>query len=55
VAGKLGFANVEFRRGRLEDLAINLDNLDRRLTDHPVSGVEQLARLENFVTQTTSK
>ena len=51
VAGKLGFANVEFRRGRLEDLAINLDSLDRRLTDHPVSGVEQLARLENFVTQ----
>lgn len=51
VAGKLGFGNVEFRRGRLEDLAINLDSLDRRLADHPVSGVEQLARLENFVTQ----
>jgi len=51
VAGKLGFGNVEFRRGRLEDLAINLDSLDRRLTDHPVSGVDQLARLENFVTQ----
>ncbi len=51
VAGKLGFGNVEFRRGRLEDLAINLDSLDRRLTDHPVSGVEQLSRLENFVMQ----
>jgi ubiquinone/menaquinone biosynthesis C-methylase UbiE len=51
VAGKLGFANVGFRRGRLEDLAINLDSLDRSLTDHPVSDVEQLARLENFVTQ----
>jgi arsenite methyltransferase len=51
VAGKLGFGNVEFRRGRLEDLATNLDSLDRRLTEHPVSGVEQLARLENFVTQ----
>ena len=51
VAGKLGFGNVEFRRGRLEDLAINLDSLDRRLTEYPVSGVEQLARLENFVTQ----
>ena len=51
VAGKLGFGNVEFRRGRLEDLAINLDSLDRRLADHPVSGVEQLARLENFIAQ----
>ena len=51
VAAKLGFGNVEFRRGRLEDLAINLDSLDRRLADHPVSGVEQLARLENFIAQ----
>ncbi len=51
VAAKLGFGNVEFRRGRLEDLAVNLDTLDRRLTENPVSGVEQLARLENFVAQ----
>ncbi len=51
VAAKLGFANVEFRRGRLEDLAINLDSLDRRLANHPVSGVEQMARLENFIAQ----
>ena len=51
VAGKLGFTNVEFRRGRLEDLAISLDSLDRRLTENPVSGVEQLARLENFIAQ----
>ena len=51
VAAKLGFGNVEFRRGRLEDLAVNLDSVDRRLTENPVSGVEQLARLENFITQ----
>jgi len=51
VAAKLGFGNVEFRRGRLEDLAISLDSLDRRLTENPVSGVEQLARLENFIAQ----
>jgi arsenite methyltransferase len=51
VAAKLGFGNVEFRRGRLEDLAVNLDSIDRRLADHPVSGVEQLARLENFIAQ----
>ena len=51
VAAKLGFGNVEFRRGRLEDLAINLDSLDRRLAEDPVSGVEHLARLENFIAQ----
>jgi arsenite methyltransferase len=48
VAAKVGFANVEFRRGRLDDLAVDLDNLDRWLADHPVSGVAQLARLEDF-------
>ena len=51
VAAKLGFGNVEFRRGRLEDLAMSLDSVDRRLTENPVSGVEQLARLENFIAQ----
>ena len=51
VAAKLGFGNVEFRRGRLEDLAINLDSVDRRLAENPVNGVEQLARLDNFIAQ----
>jgi len=51
VAAKLGFGNVEFRRGRLEDLAINLDSLDRRLAENPVSSVEHLARLENLIAQ----
>lgn len=33
------------------DTALDLGSLDRRLTDHPVYGVEQLAWLENFVAQ----
>src|SRR5690242_5100793 len=28
VSAKLGFSNIEFRRGRLEDLAIDLDVID---------------------------
>ncbi|HUA33104.1 MAG TPA: methyltransferase domain-containing protein [Candidatus Binataceae bacterium] len=49
VADKLGFGNVEFLRGRLEDLSIDLDRLDGWLATNPVSGVTQLARMEDFI------
>jgi len=37
VAARLGYANVEFRRGRIQDLALDLDLLDRRLAERPVA------------------
>lgn len=37
VAERLGFANVEFRNGRIQDLALDLERLDRELKDHRVS------------------
>jgi arsenite methyltransferase len=46
VAGHVGTANVEFRRGRIEDLALDLDALDRWLADHPVRDSHGLAVLE---------
>lgn len=42
VAERIGFANVEFRRGRIQDLALDLDLLDRRLAEHPVRDAEGL-------------
>jgi SAM-dependent methyltransferase len=36
VAGRLGYANVEFRRGRIQDLALDLDRLDAELARRPV-------------------
>ena len=36
VADKVGYANVEFRRGRIQDLALDPDALDAWLVDHPV-------------------
>jgi ubiquinone/menaquinone biosynthesis C-methylase UbiE len=36
VASRLGFANVEFRRGRIQDLALDLDALDAELRAHPI-------------------
>src|SRR5436309_13395317 len=37
VAGHLGYANVEFCKGRIQDLALDLELLDRRLREHPIA------------------
>jgi ubiquinone/menaquinone biosynthesis C-methylase UbiE len=42
VAERLGYANVEFRRGRIQDLALNLDLLEEELTANPVASAQSL-------------
>ena len=37
VAERIGYANVEFRRGMIQDLALDLDRLEEQLAQHPVS------------------
>src|SRR6266576_7047051 len=37
VAERLGFANVEFRKGRIQDLALDLELLDRQLKKKPIT------------------
>src|SRR5437660_3423905 len=37
VAGRLGYANVEFRKGRIQDLALDLERLDRELKQRPIT------------------
>ncbi|MEO6194185.1 MAG: methyltransferase domain-containing protein [Thermoanaerobaculia bacterium] len=44
VAERLGFANVEFRRGRIQDLALDFDLLDEALAREPVASAEALLR-----------
>ena len=46
VAEALGYANVQFHRARIQDLALDLDALDAWLAEHPVRGVAELATLE---------
>jgi SAM-dependent methyltransferase len=46
VARRVGFANVEFRRGRIQDLCLDLDRLDAWLAVHPVKTSEDLGALE---------
>ena len=37
VAERLGFANVEFRKGRIQDLALDLEKLDAQLRQRPIT------------------
>jgi arsenite methyltransferase len=46
VAERLGFANTTFLRGRIQDLALDVEALDAHLSAHPVRSAEDLARLD---------
>lgn len=39
VAERIGYANVEFRKGRIQDLALDLDRLEQELKRRPISDV----------------
>ncbi len=52
VAQALGYGNVEFVKGRIEDLALDLEFLDRHLARHPVASqtdLDDLAELTDRV------
>src|SRR5215467_11203002 len=36
VAKRIGYTNVEFRKGRIQDLALDLEFLDRKLKENPI-------------------
>ena len=46
VAEKIGHANVEFRRGRIQDLALSVDSIESWLNAHPVKSLQDMTRLE---------
>ena len=48
VAEKAGFANVEFRRGRIQDLGLDLDLLEERLRERPVTTAEDYFAIEGL-------
>src|SRR5246127_1059094 len=37
VTGRIGYANVEFRKGRIQDLALDLEGLDSELKRKPIT------------------
>jgi len=48
IGGRLGFHNVEFRRGRIQDLRTNLTVVEQYLQRHPVASVADLQAFEAF-------
>lgn len=46
VGERLGYANVEFRKGRIQDLALDLELLDARLHERPLSGANSWLEAE---------
>src|SRR5688572_24194999 len=48
IGDQLGYHNVEFRRGKIQDLKTNLELVDRYLQAHPIRSVYDLAKLETY-------
>ena len=51
IGDQLGYHNVEFRCGKIQDLKTNLELVDRYLQDNPVRSVADLARFQEFETR----
>lgn len=48
VAKAIGYANVEFRKGRIQDLSLDLDAFNEALRNHPVSDVNAFLQTEEL-------
>ena len=42
VAERIGYANVEFRRGKIQDLDLDMDAVERHLREHPIRNTSDL-------------
>lgn len=47
VARRLGYANVDFRKGKIQDLALDLEKLEGWLEKNPVQTASDIGRLES--------
>lgn len=51
IANRVGFDNVTYRRGMIQDLALDLDLLETHLRENPVSGAESWLELRQLEEQ----
>ncbi len=47
-ARKLGYGNLEFRKARIQDLALDLDAAERRLRERPIHTVAEFSEFDAF-------
>jgi arsenite methyltransferase len=48
VAERIGYANVEFRKGRIQDLALDLEKLDSELQARPITDAASFLRADEL-------
>jgi ubiquinone/menaquinone biosynthesis C-methylase UbiE len=48
VAERIGYANVEFRKGRIQDLALDLEKLDEELKTRPITDAASFLRADEL-------
>ena len=51
VAEKVGYSNVEFRKGRIQDLALNFELLDKELEAKPVNDANRWMELDKVTSE----
>jgi len=49
VAEKIGHGNVEFRKGRIQDLALDLEALEQALVKEPIASANDFLRLQDLM------
>jgi ubiquinone/menaquinone biosynthesis C-methylase UbiE len=49
VAQRIGYNNVEFRKGRIQDLALDLEKLDAQLGEHPITDAASYLRADEMM------
>jgi ubiquinone/menaquinone biosynthesis C-methylase UbiE len=55
MASKIGFANVQFRYGRIQDLKLDLDLVNGYLSENPISTAEGVEAFEAFKAAASSE
>ncbi len=55
VADNIGYDNVEFRRGRIQDLRLDLDQLDDLLRRHPPAGADDWLALHEQIDELAAR
>ncbi|MFG0287119.1 MAG: methyltransferase domain-containing protein [Rhodopirellula sp. JB044] len=54
VAAAIGYDNVSFRKGKIQDLAVDRDAVEQFLSENPVTDDKSLRRLESFLAEMRS-
>ena len=51
VAGRIGYGNVEFRKGRIQDLGLDLERLDTALRERPITDAASFLKADELAAE----